>query len=461
MTQKNPIAAIATPPGVGGVGIVRISGPKLDELANDFLGRSAKARYAHHIVLKDAENNQIDEALLIYFKGPASFTGEDVIELHCHGGSRVTQMVLKRALELGKPYGIALAGPGEFSLRAYLNGKIDLVQAEAIADLISAQSDAAMKGAVRSLQGRFSEQINGLIDQITQLRILVESTLDFPEEEIEFIEAARAKERLEKIIEDVGRVIDTSRQGKILRDGIRLVLVGPPNAGKSSLLNSLVGEERAIVTPVAGTTRDRIVENISIGGVPIHVVDTAGLRESQDEVEKIGILQTWNEIARADTVVLVRDLTEPHGDSFIALERDIREAAHKNARIIYALNKIDLLEKEKADHPKERDSKDALLISAKTGEGIEQLKQEILDSVGWQGNSAAGIFTARERHLVAIHRAMDHLRSAQIHGFGGNQSLELFAEELRCAQDKLGEITGKLLPDDLLGKIFSEFCIGK
>jgi tRNA modification GTPase len=459
--HKNPIAAIATPSGVGGVGIVRISGANLEELATQFLGVTPRPRYAHYFVLRDAKDDQIDQALLIYFQSPASFTGEDVIEIHCHGGPRITQAVLNRALEAGRGYGMVAAGPGDFSLRAYLNGKIDLVQAEAIADLINAQSDAALRGATLSLQGAFSSQINRLVEQITQLRILVESTLDFPEEEIEFIEAANAKERLEKIISALDALLVTSRQGKILRDGIRIVLVGPPNAGKSSLLNQLLGEERAIVTPLAGTTRDRIIENITIDGVPIHLVDTAGLRSSNDVVEKIGISQTWDEIIRADVILFMHDVTQIKTEALNNLEKEILGRSRKDAQLLVVINKVDLLGREQKEHLEKISESNAIFISAKTGEGINELKKAILSFVGLQGANLGGVFTARARHLLAIEKAREHLIKGQSHGFSGNRSLELFAEELRCAQNNLGEITGKLLPDDLLGRIFSEFCIGK
>ena len=459
--HKNPIAAIATPRGAGGVGIVRVSGPALIGLAKRLLGAEPKPRFAHFLVLKDAHEDQIDQVLLLFFKSPSSFTGEDVIELHCHGGPRVTQAVLNRVMELGAPHGVVLAGPGEFSLRAFLNGKIDLVQAEAIADLINAQSDVSLRGATLSLQGLFSEQINQLIDQITQLRILVESTLDFPEEEIEFIEAANAKQRLEKILGDLKQIMQTSRQGKILRDGIRLALVGAPNVGKSSLLNALLGEERAIVTPIAGTTRDRIIENISIDGIPVHVVDTAGIRDSQDPVEQIGVAQTWDEIAKADIVLLMCDASQGLDTNFVDMERRVKKIAHPGAHILYVKNKLDLLKSQQSGQRVVSAEPKPIYISAKTGEGISYLKENILQLAGWEGNTDGGVYTARSRHLQAILFAKEHLEKAMLHGFGGNRALELFAEELHCAQNYLGEITGKLLPDDLLGKIFSEFCIGK
>ncbi|NDB09026.1 MAG: tRNA uridine-5-carboxymethylaminomethyl(34) synthesis GTPase MnmE, partial [Burkholderiaceae bacterium] len=413
--NKNPIAAIATPRGAGGVGIIRVSGPDLIGLAKTLLGTEPRPRFAHFLVLN-------------------------------------------RVMELGSSDGVVLAGPGEFSLRAFLNGKIDLVQAEAIADLINAQSDASLRGATLSLQGRFSEQINRLIDEITQLRILVESTLDFPEEEIEFIESANAKQRLEIIMNDLNQIIKISSQGKILRDGIRLALVGPPNVGKSSLLNTLVGEERAIVTPIAGTTRDRIIENISIDGIPVHLIDTAGIRDSQDVVEQIGVAQTWDEITKADIILLMHDVTKAPDVNFGDIETKVRACAHSGAHILTVMNKLDLLECQQTGQIKDVAITKQIYISAKTGEGIDQLKETILRFAGWEGNAEGGIYTARTRHLQAILVAKDHLQKAMTHGFGGNRVLELFAEELHCAQNYLGEITGKLLPDDLLGKIFSEFC---
>jgi len=398
---------------------------------------------------------------LIFFKGPASFTGEDVIELHCHGGAHLSQAILNRVLELGNDWGIKQAEAGEFSLRAYLNGKIDLVQAEAIADLINAQSDAAIKGAARSLRGQFSDSVNQLIEEITQLRILVESTLDFPEEEIEFLESSKANERLASILKKLQDLVEKTQQGKILRDGIRLALVGPPNVGKSSLLNCLLGEERAIVTPVAGTTRDRIEESITLQGVPVHLVDTAGLRVSADVVEQIGIARTWDAIEDADTIIFMRDLSTTQSGEDGGLEEKVKARANKKAHIIEVFNKLDLVDSQKRQLGISTYEKNTIHISAKTGEGIDALKERILSLAGWQANLAAGVFTARDRHLSAIAEAKESLLKAQAHGLNGNHSLDLFAEELRLSQDALGQITGKLLPDELLGKIFSEFCIGK
>jgi tRNA modification GTPase len=458
---KHPIVAIATPPGSGGVSIIRVSGQQIIGLAELLLAKPPKTRYAHHFFINDAQGNRLDEALLIFFKGPASFTGEDVIELHCHGGARMSQAILNRVLELGNDWGIKQAEAGEFSLRAYLNGKIDLVQAEAIADLINAHSDAAIKGAARSLQGQFSDSVNQLIEEITQLRILVESTLDFPEEEIEFLESSKANERLASILKKLQDLVEKTQQGKILRDGIRLALVGPPNVGKSSLLNCLLGEERAIVTPVAGTTRDRIEESITLQGVPVHLVDTAGLRASADVVEQIGIARTWDAIEDADTIIFMRDLSTKQSGEDSGLEEKVKAHANKKAHIIEVFNKLDLVDSQKRQLGISTSEKNTIHISAKTGDGIDALKERILSLAGWQANLAAGIFTARDRHLSAIAEAKESLLKAQAHGLNGNHSLDLFAEELRLSQDALGQITGKLLPDELLGKIFSEFCIGK
>ena len=459
--RKHPIAAIATPPGSGGVSIIRVSGQQLVGLAEALLAKPPTTRYAHHFFLNDAQGNRLDEALLIFFKGPASFTGEDVIELHCHGGAQLSQAILNRVLEMGNDWGIKQAEAGEFSLRAYLNGKIDLVQAEAIADLINGQSDAAIKGAARSLRGQFSDSVNQLIEEITQLRILVESTLDFPEEEIEFLESSKANERLASILKKLQDLVEKTQQGKILRDGIRLALVGSPNVGKSSLLNCLLGEERAIVTPVAGTTRDRIEESITLQGVPVYLVDTAGLRESADVVEQIGIARTWDAIEDADTIIFMRDLSTTQSGEDSGLEEKVKAHANKKAHIIEVFNKLDLVDSQKRQLGKSTSEKNTIHISAKTGEGIDALKERILSLAGWQANLATGIFTARDRHLSAIAEAKESLLKAQAHGLNGNHSLDLFAEELRLSQDALGQITGKLLPDELLGKIFSEFCIGK
>jgi tRNA modification GTPase len=459
MTRKLPIIAIATAPGKAGVGVIRISGPALVPMAEALFHKALAPRHANLLALRDAKGELIDQLIAIYFAAPASFTGEDVLELQCHGGPQLLELVMKRCLELGKDQGLVIAEPGEFSLRAYLNNKIDLAQAEAIADLIDAQSEAAVRGAARSLQGTFSNDINGLIEEITQLRILVESTLDFPEEEIEFLENAQARQRLSTVMKKLHALREGAKQGKILRDGIQLVLAGAPNVGKSSLLNRLAGEEVAIVTPIAGTTRDRVKESIIINGVPMHIIDTAGLRETSDLVEVKGIERSWEAIRSADLVVF---LQEPRAtdttDSAEALElkAQILKALPPKCPVLEVNNKSDLL----GSPTPRRDEEQPLLISAKTGEGVEALKQKILELVGW-GGSQEGAIVARRRHLDCLDRAAIHLDKSQQFAADGNISLELFAEELRLAQDQLGQITGKLLPDDLLGKIFSQFCIGK
>jgi tRNA modification GTPase len=451
MTRKLPIIAVATAPGKAGVGIVRISGQNLQSICKALFDRVLIPRQANLLTLRDADGQTIDQLIAIYFVAPASFTGEDVLELQCHGGPQLLELVMKRCLELGKGDGLVIAEPGEFSLRAYLNNKIDLAQAEAIADLIDAQSEAAVRGAARSLQGSFSEDINRLIEEITQLRILVESTLDFPEEEIEFLENAQARERLFTVKTKLQSLREGAKQGKILRDGIQLVLAGAPNVGKSSLLNRLAGEEVAIVTPVAGTTRDRVKESITIEGVPLHIIDTAGLRETADVVEAMGIERSWDAIRMADLVIF---LTDPHSDED-GLRARILKHIPASCPVLEVLNKSDLLAPNLADLPSA-----PLSISAKTGEGIETLKQKILEIVGWN-TSQEGAIVARRRHLDCLERASEHIARSEQFAANGNNSLELFAEELFLAQNQLGQITGKLLPDELLGKIFSQFCIGK
>jgi len=459
MTRKLPIIALATAPGKAGVGVIRISAPHLLPMVTALFNKSLTPRQANLLTLRDAQGESIDQLLAIYFAGPASFTGEDVLELQCHGGPQLLELVMKRCLELGKDQGLVIAEPGEFSLRAYLNNKIDLAQAEAIADLIDAQSAAAVRGAARSLQGAFSNDINSLIEEITQLRILVESTLDFPEEEIEFLENAQARERLSAVMQKLYALREGAKQGKILRDGIQLVLAGAPNVGKSSLLNRLAGEEIAIVTPIAGTTRDRVKESITIGGVPMHIIDTAGLRETSDLVEAKGIERSWEAIGAADLVIFLQDpsASEATSTSQIAeLKAQILKVLPPKCPVLEVNNKLDLL----IGPTPEQDEKQSMFISAKTGQGIEALKQKILELVGW-GGSQEGVIVARRRHLDCLDRAATHLNQSQQFAANGNISLELFAEELRLAQDQLGQITGKLLPDDLLGKIFSQFCIGK
>lgn len=453
MTRKLPIIAVATAPGKAGVGVIRISGQNLAAIAGALSQKKLTPREANLLTLRDENGQAIDQLIAIYFAAPASFTGEDVLELQCHGGPQLLELVMKRCLELGKGEGLVIAEPGEFTLRAYLNNKIDLAQAEAIADLIDAQSEAAVRGAARSLQGAFSNDINDLIEEITQLRILVESTLDFPEEEIEFLENAQARQRLAAVKTKLKSLRDGAKQGKILRDGIQLVLAGAPNVGKSSLLNRLAGEDVAIVTPIAGTTRDRVKESISIEGVPMHIIDTAGLRETDDVVEAKGIERSWDSIRLADLVIFLSDPSSNEDQD--ALKERILAVLPAKCPVLEVINKSDLLvrgSKLGMDAP--------LLISAKTGDGVDALKQKILELAGW-GGPQEGAIVARRRHLDCLERAAEHIAKSEEFAANGNNSLELFAEELSLAQRHLGEITGRLLPDDLLGKIFSQFCIGK
>jgi tRNA modification GTPase len=453
MTRKLPIIAVATAPGKAGVGVIRLSGQNLSPIIQALFQKELQPRQATLLSLRDESGQLVDQLVAIYFVAPASFTGEDALELQCHGGPQLLELVIKRCLELGKNHGLVMAEPGEFTLRAYLNNKVDLAQAEAIADLIDAQSEAAVRGAARSLQGVFSNDINDLVEEITQLRILVESTLDFPEEEIEFLENAQARERLSAVKKKLEALQHEAKQGKILRDGIQLVLVGAPNVGKSSLLNRLAGEEIAIVTPIAGTTRDRVKESIQIEGVPMHVIDTAGLRHTSDEVEAKGIERTWEAIRLADLVIF---LTTPNAEKEADdLRTQVLATPSPKCAVLELINKADLLGQNVAQI-----NQDVLYISAKTGLGIDALKQKILEVVGWNGPQE-GAIVARRRHLDCIERAAEHIEKSEQFAANGNNSLELFAEELSLAQNQLGQITGKVLPDDLLGKIFSQFCIGK
>ncbi len=439
------IAAIATAPGRGGIGVVRVSGAALGAFAEALCGRRPQARKAHFTRFVDAADRIIDEGILLYFPAPASFTGEDILELQGHGGPVVMQLLLERCIELGA----RLAEPGEFTRRAFLNGKLDLAQAESVADLIEASTAAAARSAVRSLSGRFSEEVHRIVDRLVDLRMLVEATLDFPEEEIEFLERARALPRLEGIRAELEILLDRARQGALLRSGLNVVLVGAPNVGKSSLLNRLAGEERAIVTDIAGTTRDAVRETIQIEGIPLHVIDTAGLRETADTVERLGIERTWREIERADVILHLLEAGAGGGR-----EDGIDTRLPVGVERITVINKIDL-----CDGPALRDENEGgvrLHVSARTGEGIDLLRAELLRVAGWHAHGE-DVVLARERHLQALRRALEHVCGAA----GQVGALELFAEELRLAQECLGEITGEFGADDLLGVIFSRFCIGK
>ena len=446
---RDTICAIATAPGAGGVGIVRISGPAAAGIAQSMLGKLPAPRMAQLANFMDAQGETIDSGIALYFPAPHSFTGEDVVEFQGHGGLYILNRIVQRALELGARG----ARPGEFSERAFLNDKIDLVQAEAIADLIASDTDAAARAAQRSLQGLFSDRVHDLQAALTEIRVFVEAAIDFPEEEIDFLAESNVIERVEAATEQLSGLLDEARQGKLLRDGFVLAIIGRPNAGKSSLLNALSGQETAIVTDIPGTTRDVLREQIDLGGIPVHVADTAGIRETEDRIEAEGVRRARQALASADIVLLVEDASA--GD--LGQESLVLEAA-EHAAVIRVANKLDLVADGAPAEP-ERDQGDRVWISAKTGQGIDVLKQKILAIVG-AGKHTEGSFSARQRHIDALKRVAGHLergsRVMQETGAG-----ELLAEELRLAQAALGEITGEMLPDDLLGEIFSSFCIGK
>jgi tRNA modification GTPase len=445
-----PIAAIATSPGRGGIGVIRISGPDLGLWAQALLKRELRPRHAHYIPFTAADGEVLDEGIALFFPAPHSYTGEDVLELQGHGGPAVLKRVLNRCLEAGREMGMRLAEPGEFTQRAYLNERMDLAQAEAVADLIEASSEAAARGAMASLSGEFSKKVNALAERIVHLRMLVEATLDFPEEEIDFLEKYQARPTLESIVSDVDQLILQARQGVILREGLHVVFAGLPNVGKSSLLNALAGDDIAIVTPVAGTTRDKVVQLIHIDGVPLHIVDTAGLRDTQDTVEKIGIERTWQEIERADVIVHLQDVRRPED----ALDANITQRLPPHTPVLKVRNKIDLLAQPIENSP------DYLYISAKDGIGMDSLRAALLAIAGWNPGSESP-WLARERHLLALQHAAEHLQLATLHAEQSDRVLDLFAEELRLAHNSLTTITGQFTSDDLLGEIFSNFCIGK
>jgi tRNA modification GTPase len=436
---RDTIAALATPAGRGGIGIVRVSGARAGEVAKAILGALPVPRQASVRAFRDAEGSRIDEGLALFFPAPHSYTGEDVLELQGHGGPVVMQMLLGACLDAGA----RLAEPGEFTRRAFLEGKLDLAQAEAVADLIDAASREAARSALRSLAGEFSGAVHALVARLTELRALTEAMLDFPEEEVDSLHRRDASARLEAIRSDLDAVIARSRQGKLLASGIHVVIAGRPNVGKSSLLNRLAGEERAIVTPVAGTTRDALREPMEIDGVPIMLVDTAGLHASADEIERIGMERARRELERADVVLAVFEA----GD-----ERPLNESLPRDAARIDVYNKMDLA----PDYSPPARERPAIAVSAKTGAGLEELRRAILKAAGWS-STGESVFLARERHLRALERARDSLICAA----GQHQSWEFFAEELRLAQGALGEITGAVNANDLLGEIFGRFCIGK
>jgi tRNA modification GTPase len=443
MPNADTIAAIATAAGRAGIGVVRVSGNQVASLTRSLLGKLPVPRSATLAKFKDAQGQVIDQGIALYFPAPASYTGEDVLELHGHGGDAVLRSVLQRCLELGA----RMAEPGEFTQRAFLNDKLDLAQAEAVADLIDAATTEAAKSAVRSLSGEFSAHVHDLVKELIDLRMLVEATLDFPEEDIDFLRTANAIGRLDAIEEKLKLVFTAAKQGSLLRSGIQVAIIGRPNAGKSSLLNQLAGEPLAIVTDIPGTTRDPVHAPIQIEGVPLHIVDTAGLRDTTDEVERLGVERSWAAAAQASVVLQVIDATVGMTDE----DCNIRERLSE-LRVIEVFNKIDL---DGASEPRS-ESQTRVFVSAKTGLNIGTLKTQLLRAAGWQP-TGEGVFAARARHMRALTQAQSHVQQARVR----LTQLEFLAEELRQAQQALSTITGEFSADDLLGEIFSRFCIGK
>ena len=473
---SDPIVAMATAPGRGAVGIVRISGKGLQIWTRALLGRDLVARMATLTPVCDNNGQLIDQVIALWFPAPHSYTGEDVLELQGHGGAVVMQMLMRRCLETASAMGdkgpapdpvsrMRMARPGEFTERAYLNHKLDLAQAEAVADLIDASSEAAVRSATRSMAGAFSDDVHALTQALTRLRMLVEATLDFPEEEIDFLQQADALGQLQKLMQACEKLHERSRQGVLLREGLQLVIVGQPNVGKSALLNALSGKDTAIVTPIPGTTRDALAQTIHIEDVPIHVVDTAGLRDDQTEqidlVEKIGIERAWQHLEKADAVLFLHDLSRQDEAAYrqrdVQLQTLIQQRLGPQQRCLQVWNKTDLITD--ASTPDRDDN--CILISAQTGAGLPQLKQEILATVGRQASADQGEYSGRERHLQALKAFHARLSNAQGGLLEKPLKLELVAEELRLAQQEMATITGGITADDLLGEIFSRFCIGK
>ncbi len=447
------IVAQATPPGRGGVGIVRVSGASSQKIAKQIIGKVPTPRVAEYHSFSDQDGNLIDKGLVLFFPNPDSFTGEDVVEFHGHGGPVVMDCLLKEILS----FDARMAHPGEFSERAFLNGKLDLSQAEAIADLIDSASTQAARSAIRSLDGEFSKKINHMVEQITQLRMYIEAAIDFPEEDVDFLQGEKIETNVKQVLALLDNIQTTAKQGALLRDGMHIVIAGKPNAGKSSLLNCLCGRESAIVTEVPGTTRDLLRENILIDGIPLHIIDTAGLRESSDCIEKEGMRRAFNEIRQADRILLVVDSSQTTEFHPSVLWPSIAETSLPEKAVTVVRNKID----KTGESPELTiiDGVCVITLCAKTGQGIEILREHLKQSVGVSQVSEGG-FIARRRHLDALARARALLESG-FNQFVSNRAGELLAEDLRQCQQVLGEITGEFTPDDLLGKIFSEFCIGK
>lgn len=446
ITQQDTIAAIATPPGNGGVGIIRISGNSSKTIAQRLLKKDLQPRYAHYTDFYAADQSIIDSGIALFFPGPASFTGEDTIEVQGHGGAVILDMLLKRILDLGG----RLANPGEFSERAFLNGKLDLAQAEAIADLIESSTEQSARSAQKSMQGVFSQQINELVEELTELRIYVEAAIDFVDEEIDFLSDGVVENRVIKLLEAIRAIQSTAQQGRLLRDGMTVVLAGKPNAGKSSLLNALAGHDAAIVTDIAGTTRDILKERIQIDGMPLHIIDTAGLRESENAVEQEGIRRAHAEIQKADKVLLLIDANDPEPE-------DILKSLPKHINLTKIYNKIDL--QNRPAEIIENSAGTQIYLSIKKQIGMDLLTQHLKQSVGFDA-TADNVFIARRRHIEALNAGLKFVQNA-LDQLQNNQAGELVAEDLRQAQNHLAEITGKFTSDDLLGRIFSSFCIGK
>ena len=452
--MKETIVAQATAPGRGGIGILRVSGPLATDVAQAVLGKCPKPRMADYLPFKDADGTVLDQGIALYFKSPNSFTGEDVLELQGHGGQVVLDLLLKRILQID---GIRLAKPGEFSEQAFLNDKLDLAQAEAIADLIDATSEQAARSALKSLQGEFSKKVNELVDSVIYLRTYVEASIDFPDEEIDFLADGKIEANLRGIINQLEDVNSEAKQGSILREGMKVVIAGRPNAGKSSLLNALAGREAAIVTDIAGTTRDVLREHIHIDGMPLHIIDTAGLRDATDEVERIGISRAWTEIEQADRIILMLDSSDPESADLSKVRSEFLAKLPTTLPVTIVRNKIDLNGEQASES--EQDGYQIISLSAQTHDGIQLLREHLKQAMGFQTGMEGG-FLARRRHLDALEKAAEHLQIGlvQLTEFHAG---ELLAEELRLVQAHLSEITGEFTSDDLLGNIFSSFCIGK